>query len=163
VASRRVLLVEGRDDEHVVYALRDAHGIPKVFDVAAKQGRENLLDSIPVELKASDRERLAVILDADDDLESRSRIFLRSSFPRMIRSCREWMPFWKGFRKSIAVFRSPIAARRESIRGLQCSPSPASLSDRRLRTVISTPRVKRSSPSWLGCALPSWTDLETNQ
>jgi hypothetical protein len=65
------LLVEGRDDEHVVYALRDAHGIPKVFDVTVKEGYTQLLNSIPVELKASGRERLAVILDADEDLQKR--------------------------------------------------------------------------------------------
>ena len=71
MAMPRLLLVEGRDDEHVVYALRDAHGIPKTFDVARKGGYTELLESIPVELKASDRERLAVILDADEKLQQR--------------------------------------------------------------------------------------------
>lgn len=71
MAMPRLLLVEGRDDEHVVYALRDAHGIPKTFDVARKGGYTELLESIPVELKASDRERLAVILDADENLPQR--------------------------------------------------------------------------------------------
>jgi hypothetical protein len=71
MASSRLLMVEGSDDEHVVYALCGAHNIPRPFEVAKKWGVEQLLGSIPVELKASDRERLAVIVDADDDLAAR--------------------------------------------------------------------------------------------
>jgi hypothetical protein len=71
MTKNRLLLVEGRDDQHVIYALRDAHNIPDVFDVTGKDGIDPLLESIPVELKASDRERLAVIVDADENLSAR--------------------------------------------------------------------------------------------
>jgi len=73
VASPRLLLVEGPDDEHVVKAICKAHGIsvPDAFAIQQKQGCNQLLESIPVELKASDRERLAVILDANDSLQRR--------------------------------------------------------------------------------------------
>jgi hypothetical protein len=71
MASSRLLMVEGQDDEHVVYALCKAHNIPQLLDVKAKGGIQELLESIPVELKASKRERLAVIVDADDDLAAR--------------------------------------------------------------------------------------------
>lgn len=69
--DRRVLLVEGRDDEHVVYALRELHGIPAVFKVRDKHNDVQLLESIPVELKGSEIERLAVVLDADEAVERR--------------------------------------------------------------------------------------------
>lgn len=69
--GKRILLVEGKDDRHVVYALRDFHGIPDVFEVRGKGNDDQLLDSIPVELKGSDVERLAVILDADERISQR--------------------------------------------------------------------------------------------
>jgi hypothetical protein len=66
VASKRILLVEGKNDRHVIYAIRDRRGIPNVFDVVERENDGQLLDSIPIELKRSEIERLAVILDADE-------------------------------------------------------------------------------------------------
>ena len=57
----------------MIYALRDARSLPQVFEVQRREGVEDLLQSIPVELKASERERLAVVLDADKDIEKRWR------------------------------------------------------------------------------------------
>ncbi len=73
MGTPRLLLVEGPDDEHVVKAICKAHSIsvPDAFAIQQKQGCDQLLESIPVELKASDRERLAVILDANDSLAKR--------------------------------------------------------------------------------------------
>ncbi len=71
MAGKRILLVEGKDDRHVVYAIRDYNGIPDVFEVRDKDDDVQLLDSIPVELKGSDLERLAVILDADEGVVHR--------------------------------------------------------------------------------------------
>jgi hypothetical protein len=71
--AQRLLLVEGSDDRHVVYALLTAHSVPHVFEVLQLEGVERLLDSIPQQLKAADRERLAVLLDADEDLDKRWR------------------------------------------------------------------------------------------
>ncbi len=71
MAGKRILLVEGKDDRHVVYALRNFHEIPDVFEVRDKDNDDQLLDSIPVELKGSNVERLAVILDADEGISQR--------------------------------------------------------------------------------------------
>jgi len=71
--ARRLLLVEDSDDRHVVYALRQAHTVPEVFEIQQRDGVEDLLSSIPQELKASDLECLAIVLDADEDLEKRWR------------------------------------------------------------------------------------------
>ena len=67
MAGERILLVEGKDDEVVVCNLCERRNIPEVFTIKQKTGVESLLESIPVEMKGSDVERLAVILDADQD------------------------------------------------------------------------------------------------
>jgi hypothetical protein len=66
--GKRVLLVEGKDDEHVVRALAGSHGISRdAFEIRVKDNDSQLIESIPVELKGSDVERLAAILDADEE------------------------------------------------------------------------------------------------
>ncbi len=73
--ERRVLLVEGKDDEHVVRHLCKAHGIdafsfeihqPEGAEEYSDAGVERLLEQVPVRLN-SGVDRLAVILDADED------------------------------------------------------------------------------------------------
>ncbi len=71
----RVLLVEGKDDLHVLSNLFMVRNVPDVFktecptsDHVADEsgGVEKLLDAIPRRLLEKNIERLAVILDADD-------------------------------------------------------------------------------------------------
>jgi hypothetical protein len=82
--GRRLLLVEGKDDEHVVKHLCRAHRIEVETRFSIEQpkgdrsrmesdegGVEQLLDQVPIRLKESDIERLAVILDADADAGNR--------------------------------------------------------------------------------------------
>jgi hypothetical protein len=69
--GRRILLVEGKNDAHVMYALCQHHRLPEKFKVEAAGSVEDLLDLIRVRPKESDLDRLAVILDADDDLPAR--------------------------------------------------------------------------------------------
>jgi hypothetical protein len=80
--GRRVLVVEGADDRHVLLALLAAHAVPEVFRIDVAHGAEHLLDTLPTRLKESDLERLAVILDADEAVERRweqlRRILLRA-------------------------------------------------------------------------------------
>lgn len=71
--GRRILLVEGHDDEHVVYNLCMRHAMPRTFAVQVAGNDREVLKLLRVEPKASDVERLAVILDADTDLERRWR------------------------------------------------------------------------------------------
>jgi hypothetical protein len=82
MAAPRVLLVEGNDDQHVLWALFGAHRVPQVFSVEKpgeggrrvlddSGGIEKLLDAIPVWLKATGLERLGIVIDADDDLPKR--------------------------------------------------------------------------------------------
>ena len=71
--ARRLLLVEGKDDEHVVKHLCRAHGIKVDFDVEqpSENGVEQLLDQVPTRLKESGMERLGVLVDADENAQSR--------------------------------------------------------------------------------------------
>jgi hypothetical protein len=71
VAQGRILLVEGKDDEVVVCNLCQRRNIPEVFKIKQKNGVESLLEAIPVEMKGSNVERLAVVLDADENVASR--------------------------------------------------------------------------------------------
>jgi len=73
--GKRVLLVEGKDDLHVMCNLFKVRKVPKAFEVECPRsdqdadengGIEKLLDAVPRRLLESDLERLAVVMDADD-------------------------------------------------------------------------------------------------
>ena len=70
MADKAVLLVEGKDDKHVFYALLNFHGLPNPC-IKDKQGIDNLLGTLDVELLASEIERLGIVIDADVDIASR--------------------------------------------------------------------------------------------
>ncbi len=71
---RRVLLVEGKDDEHVIKHLCGNHsdfGL-KFDEIKVHEGVDKLLEAAPVRLKASQGdESIAIVLDADLDLQQR--------------------------------------------------------------------------------------------
>ncbi|XYH99922.1 DUF3226 domain-containing protein [Sorangium sp. So ce1128] len=69
--GRRLLLVEGKNDEHVMYALCKRHGVPEKFKIKPAESVEGLLDLLQIEPRASDMERLAAIIDADQDVAAR--------------------------------------------------------------------------------------------
>ena len=85
MADKFVLLVEGKDDEHVIYRLRDYHNVPTTFSVKDKKGIEKLLETLDVELDAGGLERLGVIVDADiapvSRWQSLRSIFAQSGCP----------------------------------------------------------------------------------
>ena len=67
------LIFEGPDDKHVVMNLLFNHEhngerLCEHFTEKVKDGIDNLIDTLNEELKATDLERLGVILDADTDL-----------------------------------------------------------------------------------------------
>lgn len=71
MSTDAILLVEGQDDKHVVKNLLLAHGLNSEFEVKDKEGLDNLLSTLPTELRASDLKRLGVIVDADSPIASR--------------------------------------------------------------------------------------------
>ena len=69
--SQKVLLVEGVNDQHVVWALCEAHKLPECFAVEEKGGKESLLESLygyfqdPLAYPT-----VGILLDADERIES---------------------------------------------------------------------------------------------
>ena len=69
MADKRLLLVEGANDKHVILAIQGRRGIrlldseKKEFMVCEDVGR--LLSSLPMQLKGSDIAHLGVVVDAD--------------------------------------------------------------------------------------------------
>ncbi|MEI7844611.1 MAG: DUF3226 domain-containing protein [Chloroflexota bacterium] len=72
-AAPRKLLVEGKDDLYVVANLCGQNGIamPETFFINDKDGIENLLSTLSVELNASELQALGILVDADTDIQAR--------------------------------------------------------------------------------------------
>jgi hypothetical protein len=70
MANKRILLVEGKDDEHVFRALFGKHNLPQPT-IHQHEGYPRLLEAIPERLKESDVEAVGIVLDADTSLQGR--------------------------------------------------------------------------------------------
>ena len=71
MAPKKVLLVEGPDDMHVVGHLCAARGIGPLDAIVPSGGVDNLVSAFKVRLKESDIQVLGVLVDADTNLKSR--------------------------------------------------------------------------------------------
>ncbi len=69
--DNNLLLVEGPDDAHVFHHLSRHYQIHDKFSIKPKQGIDNLLDTLDVELLVTNLERIGIVVDADLDLKSR--------------------------------------------------------------------------------------------
>ncbi len=68
------LLVEGKDDMHVVFALVKKFSLTENFDIIDCNGIENLFDKLEARLKILDKDKvktIGVLIDADENLISR--------------------------------------------------------------------------------------------
>jgi hypothetical protein len=73
MSGKRVLLVEGKDDEHVVKNICGRLGLGQIDNIRPQTGKNPLLETLPVHLQESDITVLGIILDADTDLAARWR------------------------------------------------------------------------------------------
>ena len=73
--GERVLLVEGEDDQHVMWNLFEVRDLPEVLEVKCPEtdsntgengGLDQLLNSIPYQLASTELDCLAVVVDAND-------------------------------------------------------------------------------------------------
>ncbi|MDP2606596.1 MAG: hypothetical protein Q8S00_28995 [Deltaproteobacteria bacterium] len=71
MAGRKILLVEGRDDEYVLKHLCGQRGVQNLDEITPLGSVERLLENFPVRLKESDIEALGVVIDADTDIAAR--------------------------------------------------------------------------------------------
>ena len=67
----KVLLVEGVNDKHVVRNLRERLAPTLVFESIDEGGIDSLLDAISVEIKASGRQTVGIMADANNDIRAR--------------------------------------------------------------------------------------------
>lgn len=65
------LLVEGKNDLHIISALCLHHAIPENFEVIDCEGVVKLLGSLSTRLKQSRLDALAIVVDADTDINTR--------------------------------------------------------------------------------------------
>ncbi|MGF7216976.1 hypothetical protein GGR92_003143 [Spirosoma lacussanchae] len=75
------LLVEGNDDQHVIWAICEKYQVAESFDVIDAQSNSQVLRRLPVDLKQEGIKTVGVILDADQDLRNRWQS-LRTSLER---------------------------------------------------------------------------------
>ena len=72
MASRKVLLVEGVDDEHVMKHICTNRGIPHLDEVKQHGNDKELLKAIPVRIKLSEEgDVVGIVIDADTDPSAR--------------------------------------------------------------------------------------------
>ena len=69
--EKRVLLVEGVDDLHVVRHIRESNSLPESFCIRQKCGRPNLLKGIRSEILAEGRIAVGIVVDANNNSQSR--------------------------------------------------------------------------------------------
>jgi hypothetical protein len=67
------LLVEGKDDQHIVFALRDKFDVEKNFDIINCESISKLIPDITIRLKSPGIECVGVIVDADVNIQNRWR------------------------------------------------------------------------------------------
>lgn len=65
------LLLEGNDDQHVIWALCQKYNITESFDVIDCEGITKLISQIPIRFKQSNVETIGLIIDADVDIKNR--------------------------------------------------------------------------------------------
>lgn len=73
MAGRKVLLVEGIDDEHVMKHICTNRDIPHLDEVKEHGNDKELLRAIPVQINLSEEEGdvVGIVIDADTDLRAR--------------------------------------------------------------------------------------------
>ena len=67
----KVLLVEGGNDKHVVLHLRERLALKLTFECLDKNGINNLLRAISLEVKTHGRQTLGIVADANRDIHAR--------------------------------------------------------------------------------------------
>jgi hypothetical protein len=66
----QVLIVEGPDDRHVIWALCNEYQLPETFEVSLagkNTGKEAVLADFPIQLKNNKWKTVAIVIDADQD------------------------------------------------------------------------------------------------
>ena len=87
--AKRILLVEGRDDEHVLKHICGIRAIPHLDEITPLENVERLLSHIPTRLRATSEEGdvVGVVIDADTSVGSRWQAvrdrFIEAGYPNV--------------------------------------------------------------------------------
>jgi hypothetical protein len=65
------LLVEGNDDQHVIWALCERFTVNHNFDVIDCEGINNLYEQLPIRFKQAQVDTIGLIIDADSEIKDR--------------------------------------------------------------------------------------------
>ena len=71
MAVRKKLLVEGKDDENVLKHICGTRDVGRLDEVKPLNSVDNLLETLPTELRGSDLEAVGVVIDADINMNDR--------------------------------------------------------------------------------------------
>ena len=72
MADKKILLVEGIDDEHVLKHICGNRGIPQLDEVETQDGVENLIEGLGIRLTLSEEgDVIGVVIDADTEISDR--------------------------------------------------------------------------------------------
>ena len=71
MAVRKKLLVEGKDDENVLKHICGTRDVGRLDEVKPLNSVDNLLETLPTELRGSDLEAVGVFIDADINMNDR--------------------------------------------------------------------------------------------
>jgi hypothetical protein len=71
--TKKILLVEGKDDENVLKHLSTNRGGPQFDEIKSLEGCANILKSIHVHLMAGGENIIGIVIDADMDIAARWR------------------------------------------------------------------------------------------
>ena len=82
IEDRKILLVEGTDDEHVMKHLFGTRIGRHIDEISAQQGIEKLIANLPVHFKRKGIGTIGIIVDADTDLVSRWRMITNALIRR---------------------------------------------------------------------------------
>jgi hypothetical protein len=80
----RVLMVEGADDQHVIWNLLECHNVYHGVNVVDGKGYDNIHKEPRRRIKAENEKAIGVLVDADNDFESRwaslRNVLIRSGY-----------------------------------------------------------------------------------
>ncbi len=74
---QQLLLVEGKNDQHVIWALCEQYNLPETFSVEVpgkeidRGGIDAILESLKLRIKQPKLQTLGIVVDADQDLRAR--------------------------------------------------------------------------------------------
>ncbi len=71
MAGKKILLVEGVDDKHVLMHVCGTRKVGQLDEITPQDGVDKLLENVPQYLKGTDVEALGILIDADSDLAAR--------------------------------------------------------------------------------------------